>query len=164
MRVGKCKLERVYRLFRELFCHIFGPRLNHMFEQSLELLLRILKRFNAFQVLEWFSFLLRVNCVIFARAINADVWQAMVARAIESRKTLGSHLNRHFPLESIAENYLHVQPNNHKLELLKNMKKITSLKSSISSHRRFKVLIQMFAQKYFLLVPKRTGFGGSQTI
>ena len=63
-----------------------------MFKQSLELLLRILKRFNAFQVLEWFSFLLRVNCVIFARAINADVWQAMVASAIESRKTLGSHL------------------------------------------------------------------------
>ena len=63
-----------------------------MFEQSLELLLRITKRFNAFQVLEWFSFLLWVNCVIFARTINADVWQAMVARAIESRKTLGSHL------------------------------------------------------------------------
>ena len=57
-----------------------------MFEQSLELLLRIPKRFNAFQVLEWFSFLLRVNCVIFARAINTDVWQAMVARAIESQK------------------------------------------------------------------------------
>ena len=57
-----------------------------MFDQSLELLLRILKTFNAFQVLEWFSFLLRVNCVIFASAINADVWQAMVAHAIESRK------------------------------------------------------------------------------
>ena len=57
-----------------------------MFEQSLELLLRIPKRFNAFQALEWFSFLLRVNCVIFARAINTDVWQAMVARAIEPQK------------------------------------------------------------------------------
>ena len=57
-----------------------------MFEQSLELLLRIPKRFNAFQVKEWFSFLLRINCDIFARAINADVWQAMVARAIESQK------------------------------------------------------------------------------
>ena len=57
-----------------------------MFEQSLELSLRISKRFNAFQALEWFSFLLRVNCVIFARAINTDLWQAMVARAIESQK------------------------------------------------------------------------------
>ena len=57
-----------------------------MFDQSLELLLRIPTRFNTFQVLDWFSFLLRVNCVIFARAINADVWQAIVARAIESRK------------------------------------------------------------------------------
>ena len=57
-----------------------------MFDQSLELLLRIPTRFNTFQVLDWFSFLLRVNCVIFARAINADVWQAIVARAIESQK------------------------------------------------------------------------------
>ena len=37
-------------------------------------------------MLEWFSFLLRVDCGIFARAINADAWQAMVARAIESQK------------------------------------------------------------------------------
>ena len=35
---------------------------------------------------KWFSFLLRVNCVIFARTINTDVWQAMVACAIESQK------------------------------------------------------------------------------
>ena len=44
------------------------------------------KWFNAFQVLKWFSFLLRVNCVIFARAINTDVWQMMVEGAIESQK------------------------------------------------------------------------------
>ena len=37
-------------------------------------------------MLEWFSFLLRVNCVILVRAINTDVWQAMVARASESQK------------------------------------------------------------------------------
>ena len=37
-------------------------------------------------MLEWLSLLLRVICVIFARAINTDVWQAMVARAIESQK------------------------------------------------------------------------------
>ena len=86
VREGKSKLERFYRLFRELFAIFLSPRLNHMFEQSLELLLRIPKRFNAFQVLEWFSFLLRVNCVIFARAVHADVWQAMVALAIESQK------------------------------------------------------------------------------
>ena len=57
-----------------------------MFEQSLELLLRIPKRFNAFQVLEWFSFLLRVNCVIFARVIDTEGRQAMVVRASESWK------------------------------------------------------------------------------
>ena len=87
VREGKSKLEPFYRLFKELFCHnFFGPRLNHMLEQSFEVLPRVPKWFNAFQVLEWFSFLLRVNCVIFARAINTDVWQAMVARAIEPRK------------------------------------------------------------------------------
>ena len=32
------------------------------------------------------SFLLRVTCVIFERAIITDVWQAMVARANESKK------------------------------------------------------------------------------
>jgi len=40
-------------------------------------------------VVKWFSFLLRVTCVIFARAINTDVWQAMVARATSLRKTPG---------------------------------------------------------------------------
>ena len=35
--------------------------------------------FNAFQ--KWFSFLLRVTCVIFARAIDIDVWQAIIARS-----------------------------------------------------------------------------------
>ena len=57
-----------------------------MFEQSLKLLLHVPKRFNEFQVLKWFSFLLRVACVIFARAINTDVRHSMVTRAIESQK------------------------------------------------------------------------------
>ena len=52
-----------------------------MFERSLKLSLDIPKRFNAFQVLNWFSLLLEVTCVIFARATNTDVWQAIVARA-----------------------------------------------------------------------------------
>ena len=88
VREGKSKLEPFYRLFRAFLSYFFGPRLNHMFEQSLKLLRRIPKRFNAFEVLKWFSFLLRINCVIFARAIYTDVWQAMVARAIESQKKL----------------------------------------------------------------------------
>ena len=82
MREGKSKLEPFYRLFRELFAIFFGPMLSHMFEQSLKLVLHIPKWFNAFLVLKWFSFLLRVTCVIFARTINTDVCQAVVARAI----------------------------------------------------------------------------------
>ena len=46
VREGKSKLERFYRVFRELFAIFFVPRLNYMFEQSLELLLRIPKRFK----------------------------------------------------------------------------------------------------------------------
>ena len=58
-----------------------------MFEQSLELLLRIPKRFNAFQVKEWFSFLLRINCVIFARAINATLrWLPRVFLRLNSAR------------------------------------------------------------------------------
>ena len=57
-----------------------------MFERSLKLSPDIPKRFNAFQVLKWFSLLLEVTCVIFARATNTDVWQAIVARATKSRK------------------------------------------------------------------------------
>ena len=52
-----------------------------MFERSLQLSLHTSKRFNAFQVLKWFLLLLEVTSVIFARATNADVWQAFVARA-----------------------------------------------------------------------------------
>ena len=52
-----------------------------MFERSLQLLLHISKRFNAFQVLKLFLLLLEVTCVIFARATNADVLQGFVARA-----------------------------------------------------------------------------------
>ena len=43
--------------------------------------------------------LLRVTCIIFARMINTDVWQEMIACAIMGlRKTVVSHLNR--PLAS----------------------------------------------------------------
>jgi len=35
---------------------------------------------------EVIPFHLRATCVICERAINTDVWQAMVARAIESQK------------------------------------------------------------------------------
>jgi len=85
VRESKSKLGFFYRLFIELFCHtFFGPRLKHMFERSLKGDLK--KWFNAFQVLNWFSFLFRVTYVIFERAINTDVWQAMVARATESQK------------------------------------------------------------------------------
>ena len=52
-----------------------------MLERSLQLSLHISKPFNPFQVLQLFLLLLEVTCVIFARATNADVWQAFVARA-----------------------------------------------------------------------------------
>ena len=38
------------------------------------------------------SFLLRVTCVIFERAINTDIWQAMGSALLSLSKTLGSHL------------------------------------------------------------------------
>ena len=46
------------------------------------------KRFDAFQVLKWFLLLLEVTCVIFARATNTNVWQAIVARADRAGKWL----------------------------------------------------------------------------
>ena len=73
VRESKSKLGLFYRMF--------GPRLEYEFEHSLQLSLHIPKRFNAFQVLKWFLLLLEVTCVIFARATNADVWQAFLARA-----------------------------------------------------------------------------------
>ena len=57
-----------------------------MFESSFKPSLCILKSFNAFQVLKLFSFFLGLTCVIFARAINTDVWRAIVPRAAESQK------------------------------------------------------------------------------
>ena len=79
---SKSKLELFYRMFNELFLPYFLIR----FERSLKLSLHIPKRFNAFQVLKWFLLLRDVTCVIFARATNTDVWQAIVARATKSRK------------------------------------------------------------------------------
>ena len=48
VREGKSKIKPFYRLFREFLCqffspYLFGHRLNHMFEQSLKLLLSIPK-------------------------------------------------------------------------------------------------------------------------
>ena len=92
VRESGSKLGLVYRLFKlSTFCVIFfGPR--HMFKQSLKLSLRTPKWLNALQVLRWFSFLFRVSCVIFARATNTDVWQAIVARATECRKNCSKPL------------------------------------------------------------------------
>ena len=56
-----------------------------MFEQ-IETVGTYTKRFNAFQVLKWLLLLLEVTCTIFARATNADVWQAIVACGTKSRK------------------------------------------------------------------------------
>ena len=45
----------------QTFCHIsFGLRLEYMFERNLKLSLHIPKRFKAFQVLKWFSLILRL--------------------------------------------------------------------------------------------------------
>ena len=44
---------------------------------------KVIQRLSSAEVI---SFLLRGTCVICERAINTDVWQAMVARAIESQK------------------------------------------------------------------------------
>ena len=57
-----------------------------MFERSLKLSLHIPKRFDVFQMLKWFLLLLEVACVIFARATNTDVWQAIIVRATKPRK------------------------------------------------------------------------------
>ena len=83
---SKSKLELFYRKFIKLFAIFFGPRLAHMFERSLKLSLLIPKRFDVFQILKWFLLLLEVACVIFARATNSDVWQAIIARATRPRK------------------------------------------------------------------------------
>ena len=65
-------LPNVHQFFLPYF---FGPRLGYMFERSWKLSLHIPKKFNAFQLLKWFSSLLEVNCVIFARTTNTNVWQ-----------------------------------------------------------------------------------------
>ena len=74
-------------MFIKRFCHIFlALGLITCLNGVLKLSLDIPKRFDAFQVLKWFLLLLKVTCVIFARATNADVWQAIIARATKSRK------------------------------------------------------------------------------
>ena len=57
-------------------------RLKHIFE-TIATYTEVISRLSITEVI---SFLRRVTCVIFKRAINTDVWQAMVARAIESQQ------------------------------------------------------------------------------
>ena len=84
------KLELFYRMFIKRFCHMFlALGLITCLNGVLKLSLDIPKRFDAFQVLKWFLLLLEVTCVIFARATNTDVWQAIIARATKSRKNCG---------------------------------------------------------------------------
>jgi len=45
-------------------------------------------------VLKWFSFLLRVACVICARAINTGIWQAIIARTNSLQKNVVSFWKR----------------------------------------------------------------------
>ena len=81
------KSELFYRMFIKLFCHIFlALGLITCLNGVLKLSLHIPKRFDAFQVLKWFLLLLEVTCVIFARATNTDMWQAIIAPATKSRK------------------------------------------------------------------------------
>ena len=63
-----------------------------MFERSLKLSLHIPKRFEAFQVLKWFLIILEVTCVIFARATNIYVWQAIIACNMKSWKNCSKPL------------------------------------------------------------------------
>ena len=89
------KLELFYRMFIKLFCHYFlALGLITCLNGVLKLSLHIPKRFDAFQVLKWFLLLLEVTCVIFARATNTDVWQAIIARATKSRKNCSKDRTR----------------------------------------------------------------------
>ena len=60
--------------------------LKHIFESSLNLSLRMPRRFNSFQGLKLFLFFLSVTCAVFAHATNTDVFQGIVARAITCRE------------------------------------------------------------------------------
>ena len=74
-------------MFIKIFRHIFlALDLITCLNGVLKLSLDIPKRFEAFQVLKWFLLLLEVTCVIFVRATNTDVWQAIIVRATKSRK------------------------------------------------------------------------------
>ena len=77
----KSKLELFYGMFINFFSIFFGLWAWICIWRSLQLLLHIPKRFNAFQVLKWFLLVLEVTSIIFTRATNDDVWQAFVARA-----------------------------------------------------------------------------------
>ena len=96
VRESKGKLKIFYRLFLTFLSYFIGPGTKRMFERALTLSLRIRKYFNDFQVLKWFSFLLRVTCISFTRATNTDVWRVIVSRAIESRETVARQLIRIF--------------------------------------------------------------------
>ena len=59
VRESKSKSKLFHQMFIDHFAFFFCSRhINHMLKGILKLLLHIRKWFNAFQVLEWFSFLL----------------------------------------------------------------------------------------------------------
>ena len=81
------KLKLFYWLFIELFCHYFlalglNTRLNtvwkycYIYQSDL----------TPFKCWSGFHFFLGLLASFFACAINTDIWQAMIARAIESKK------------------------------------------------------------------------------
>ena len=46
-------------------------------------------------------FLVRVTCIIFERAVNTDIWQAMVARANKSQKNSSNYSPQFNKLTSV---------------------------------------------------------------
>lgn len=74
-----------------------------MFEQSLKLLLRIPKLFDAIQVLKWFSFLPKVTCIILHACLKLKSGIQRSARAFESQKnsSRGTREHRKTPKHSV---------------------------------------------------------------
>jgi len=90
---SKSNLELFYQLFIKFFGHIFlalvlDTCLNGVWNYCYIYWsdLTPLKRWSSF------PFLLRVACVICVRAINTDIWQAIIACATSLQKTVVSRL------------------------------------------------------------------------
>ena len=81
VRESNSKLELFYWLFVKHFSHIFSSKAWTEFETIVTNTKVISIFFNALQVLEWFLFVLGVTCIIFACAINTDVWQVIIEHA-----------------------------------------------------------------------------------